>query len=151
VQFWDVGTGKLLREFTSKVLAQSLAYSPDGKTLAFGDGNISQAVQQGKVPTVHIVDAITGRERRDPFELPETAAARRQSSRIISMNAMVAFSADGKVLAAAALSGGNWGTETVLQVWQVSTGRLLCRLERVSNRFVLSPDGKSLVTVAADP
>jgi hypothetical protein len=152
IQFWDVGAQKKLREFTlSKVLTQSLAFAPDGKTLAVGDGNLGREVQEGKVPTVRLVDAITGQERRPPFELPETAAAQRHASRIIHMNPMIAFSADGTVLAAAATSGGNWGVEHVLQVWHVETGRLLCRLERVSNRFALSPDGKSLLTTVADP
>ncbi len=152
IQFWSVGTGKVIRQFVlSKVLAQSLAFSPDGKTLAICNGNSSLEVQGGQVPRVWLVDAVTGRELRQPFELPETAAARGRSSRIISMNPMLAFSADGRILAAAATSGGNWGVEHVLQVWAVETGQLLCRLERVSNRFALSPDGKSLVTMTADP
>jgi RNA polymerase sigma factor (sigma-70 family) len=152
IQFWDVATGKVIRELAlAGVLAQSLAFSPDGKTLAVANGNLSSEVQRGEVPTVWLVDAVTGRGRRPPLELPETAAARDHASRLTGMNPMLAFSADGKVLAAAASSGGNWGVETVLQVWDLETGHLLCRLERVSNRFALSPDGKSLITTIGDP
>jgi hypothetical protein len=150
IRFWAVDTGKPLRQYTlAKVLAQCLAFSPDGKTLAMGNGNLSVEVQRGKVPTVWLVDANTGRELRPPLELPE--AAQGKPSRIINMNPRIAFSADGKVLAAAATSGGNWGVEHVLQVWDLETGQLLCRLERISNRFALSPDGKTLVTFAGDP
>src|SRR5262249_45948367 len=97
-----------------------------------------------------LVDAVTGRELRRPFELPETAAAREQPSRIIEMGT-IAFSADGTILAAALNSAGNWGRQYALQVWELGSGQVLCRLERASNRFALSPDGKSLVTTAGDP
>jgi WD40 repeat protein len=150
VQFWDVATGKPLRRITlPNVSAESLAFSPDGKTLAVGDGLYLRA-PNGKVPAVRLVDAVSGRELRKPLELPETAAARVQSSRVVNMGP-VAFSADGTILAAAVHSGGNWGTEHALQVWDVGTGQVQCRLERASNRFALSPDGKSLVTTAGDP
>jgi WD40 repeat protein len=150
IQFWDVGTGKPLRALAlPNVSAEGLALSPDGKALAVGDGFFLRA-PTGKAPVIHLVDAVSGRELRKPLELPETAAAKEQSARIVEMGPL-AFSADGKVLAAALMSGGNWGREHVLQVWEVATGQVLCRLERVSNRFALSPDGKSLVTTLADP
>src|SRR5262249_38534865 len=60
---------------------------------------------------------------------------------------------------AAAVAGtSRLGPDRTIQVWEVETGRVLCRLERVlagagelSRRFALSPDGKSLVTIGETP
>src|SRR5262249_13318114 len=50
------------------------------------------------------------------------------------------------------------GSDPTIQVWDVETGQVLCRLDRVlagagemSGRFALSPDGKSLVTIGENP
>src|SRR5262245_24542612 len=156
IRFWDVVTGKLIPQLARhEASSASLAFSPDGKTLAVGDGDLGLVEDHrklGRVPAVRLLDAVTGRELRKPFELPEAASSRGRSPRWVSMG-HVAFSADGKVLAAAVSSTSRLGTDPTIQVWEVATGRVLCRLERVLagagdlSRFVLSPDGKSLVTV----
>jgi hypothetical protein len=99
------------------------------------------------------LDVVTGREPRKPFELPEAASSRGRSPRWVTVG-QAAFSADGKALAAAASSTSRLGTDPTIQVWEVETGRVLCRLDGVlagagelSRGFALSPDGKSLVTV----
>ncbi|MBI1914623.1 MAG: sigma-70 family RNA polymerase sigma factor [Planctomycetes bacterium] len=157
IRFWDVVTGKLIpRLALHEASYANLAFSPDGKTLVIGDGDLGLVEDHrklSKVPTVRLLDAVTGRELRKPFELPEAASSRGRVPRWVSMG-QVAFSADGKVLAAAVSSTSRLGTDPTIQVWEVATGRVLCRLERVlagggelSGCFALSPDGKSLVTV----
>jgi WD40 repeat protein len=63
----------------------------------------------------------------------------------------MAFSADGKILAAATEGPGYFYKGRTILVWDLRTGRALCRLEGVSSYFALSPDGKSVVTVGTDP
>src|SRR5262249_8711786 len=63
----------------------------------------------------------------------------------------IAFSADGKVLAAATSGVGGLGKGQTVLVWELRTGRVLCRLGNVSSDFALSPGGKSLVTVGKPP
>src|SRR5262249_10751129 len=161
ILFWDVVTGKLIpRQALHEATYANLAFSPDGKTLAIGDGDlglVEDPRKLRKVPTVRLLDAVTGRDLRKPFDLPEAASSRDRSPRWVSMG-QVAFSADGQVLAAAVSSTSRQGTDPTIQVWEVATGRVLCRLERVlagagdlSRRFALSPDGKSLVTVGDPP
>jgi RNA polymerase sigma factor (sigma-70 family) len=155
IRFWDVVTGKLIRQLALRGgYAASLAFAPDGKTLAVTDGDLGLVdhLKPSKVPTVRLLDPVTGRELRKPFELPEAASSRDRSPRWVSMG-HVAFSADGKVLAAVVTSSSRLGTDPSIRVWEVATGRVLSRLERagadeLSGRFVLSPDGKSLVTLA---
>jgi RNA polymerase sigma factor (sigma-70 family) len=160
IRFWDVVTGKLIRQLALRGgYAASLAFAPDGKTLAVTDGELGLVdhLKPGKVPTARLLDAVTGQELRKPFELSEAASSRDRSPRWVSVGP-VAFSGDGKVLAAAVSSTSRLGTDPTIQVWEAATGRVRCRLERelagageLSRRFVLSPDGKSLVTVGENP
>jgi WD40 repeat protein len=159
IRFWDPITGKPLRRFADQAPGNGLAFSPDGKMLAVTDGDLGlvDQLRPAKVPTVRLVDGITGRQLRKPFELPEAAPSRGRTPRWVTMG-QVAFSADGKILAAAVSSTSRLGTDPTIQVWEVATGQVLCRLEQVlagagelSRRFALSPDGKSLVTVGAIP
>jgi RNA polymerase sigma factor (sigma-70 family) len=123
IHFWDVTTGRLIRRLAvQEGLVKWLAFSPGGKTLAVGG---------------RLVDAVTGNEIRK-FESPGT----------VLLNA---FSVDGRVLAASTASRFPDGGYAI-QVWEVETGQVLCRLERMSNgHFALSPDGKSLVTPGESP
>jgi RNA polymerase sigma factor (sigma-70 family) len=149
IWFWDVAAGKLLRRFAAPTaLVQSLAFSPDGKTLAVGDADLDSR-RRPRVPTVRLLDAVTGRELRKPFELP--AAPGQARHRGFMHVGQVAFSADGKVLAAATSGFGYFDRDHTIQVRDVKTGKVLCRLEQVSDRFALSPDGKSLVTMGSPP
>jgi RNA polymerase sigma factor (sigma-70 family) len=136
VRIWDVRTGRLVRRITpprapaSLWPGQSLAFSPDGRTLAVGSGNKDGAVRLWEVA----VD----QGLRQVFQLPGATG-------------QIAFSADGKVLAAATSGPGGFDQGQTILVWELRTGRALCRLEGVSSYFALSPDGKSVVTVGETP
>jgi hypothetical protein len=123
IHFWDVATGKLIRQFAVKEgLDKWVAFAPDGKALAVGD---------------RLVNVVTGKAIRQ-FESPGPAL-------------LNAFSGDGRILAASTASRFADGGYAI-QVWEVETGQVLCRLERMSNgHFALSPDGKSLVTPGSRP
>jgi RNA polymerase sigma factor (sigma-70 family) len=155
LRLWNTATGKsLLQVETTLPHLASLAFAPDGKTLAVGDADVRD---HGSVPRVRLLDALTGRELRKPFELPGTVGDQPNTWRTDRVG-RVAFSADGKRLAAATSNGGPTGTDHAIQVWDLETGQVLCRLEKVPVRggedhcrFALSPDGKSLLTPGESP
>jgi WD40 repeat protein len=136
VRIWDVRTGRQLRQFTRPVTpvtpsrGESLAFSPDGRTLAVGSSDKDTVVRLWEVATAGGV--------RQTFKLPGATA-------------QIAFSADGKVVAAATMGPGYFYKGRTILVWDLRTGRDLCRLEGVSSYFALSPDGQSVVTVGTDP
>jgi len=112
-----------------------VAYSPDGTLLAVGDSG-----------GVQIYTLSTGAVRY----LPTTASANDGGSNqggsedyggVLS----VAFSPDGKTLADGGTGSGNNG---VLEMWNVSTGKLISILNTTANQGVqsvaFSPDGKTL-------
>src|SRR5262249_36529595 len=74
--------------------------------------------------------------------LPPTPSEQGRPDPILYMGP-VAFSADGRVLAGATTG----SLPPAIQVWEVETGQVLCRLERMSAGFAaLSPAGKSPIT-----
>src|SRR5439155_23173949 len=106
-RLWDAATGKRLWEGNERMMSVlSLAFSPDGKTVATG------LAQQGSDCLVCLWDAATGkklrqlkghRPRQDAY--PEGVFA-------------LAFSPDGKTLAS-----GN--EEKAVRLWDVATGKEL--------------------------
>jgi WD40 repeat protein len=121
VRIYDPENGRLLRRWRGPVGdPYALTYSPDGRTLAAAIDN-----------EVYLWDAATGMERR---RLAGDAATHEFRG--------LAFSPDGKVLAAANSHESVW-------LWDAATGKEVRRL-RGRHRGILAvafaPDGKTLAT-----
>jgi RNA polymerase sigma factor (sigma-70 family) len=150
VRLWDVATGKEKAPVRlSPLTVYSLAFSPDGKTLAWGGGVEPAAVdttyresfkdipreyfQFKELGAVTVCDLATGKER---------TFFRGATGRIKS----VAFSPDGMTLAAG-------GRDGAIRLFDVATGkeRRCLREEQGTgvHAVVFSPDGKTLASVPA--
>jgi dipeptidyl aminopeptidase/acylaminoacyl peptidase len=124
IRLWETSTGNILFNINGhEKEVNSIAFSPDGKTLASGsDDN-----------TIRLWDTATGIE----------------SLRIGGLNdecRSIAYSPDGKTLASG-------GVDTVISLWEIATGRKLlnCKVNRHSVWSVaFSPDGKTLVSGGED-
>ncbi|HJZ55747.1 MAG TPA: WD40 repeat domain-containing protein, partial [Gemmataceae bacterium] len=116
----EVDTGRELGRLPlSKGGIRSVAYSPDGATIALGDGEI-------QAPSVTLIEAATGTARlRIP--LPDT-------SRIVQS---LAFSPDGRTLAASR------GPST--RRFDTATGTERLKIDRGAIGLCFSPDGATLV------
>jgi WD40 repeat protein len=123
LKLWEVLTGTELRTLKHSSPVQSLAFSPDGSTLASG----------GDDNTVKLWNVSTGTELR---------TFKGHSDWVTS----VAFSPDGKTMASGS-------ADNTVKLWDTSTGTELRTLkghsERV-NSIAFSPDGKTLASGSAD-
>jgi WD40 repeat protein/tRNA A-37 threonylcarbamoyl transferase component Bud32 len=128
VCLWDVSTGKKRFTLGHSRRVRSVAYSPDGTTVASG----------GYELTV-IWDVATG-QRNFAFDKSDALAPTDDDLSLGTDTNSVTFSPDGKVLAVGSLQ------ETSL--WDVSTGRrvLTLRDRNLTSRVhsVFLPDGKTL-------
>ncbi len=130
IVLWDVASGKTLRGFFGyNNVAKSVAFSPDGKLLAFGTGGNSDARKVSGILDINNI-------RDAKIEFPN------QSNLVRA----VAFSPDSKFLAT--------GTEQrVVQLFDAATGELKAtgdaHRSRV-NSVAFSPDGSILVSVSED-
>jgi WD40 repeat protein len=116
---WDIGEHR--GRFTwagANATADNVAVSPDGQTLALPDADHS----------VHLIDLVTGRERR---------ALHGHAGDIRAL----AFSADGQRLATA--------DDGAAKVWEVTTGRELVTLAGSADSLTLDPRGTRLAAVRA--
>lgn len=144
VRFWDARTGRLLHslnDFGAQIT--TLAYSPNGKTLATGT-----AFPEGRIA---LWDVPSGRLRRvlgHAGHMPSYPGMSVPPSTCYSVYS-VAFSPDGKTVAA--------GYEAVpngeVRLWDTATGAVRATLTGMmpdEGSVLFSPDGKTLAAVSAD-
>jgi WD40 repeat protein len=145
IRIWGAATGKLLQtlrtEADNDYVELALAFSPDGKTLAFTSG-----------PTITLADATTGKEI-GKLALPKQNDKAGDGSPYVDM-AAVAFSKDGSKLYSTA-----FGNRGVME-WDLNTRTLVRESARAagdgpafapSGEISLSPDGKTLVVTGIGP
>ncbi len=109
--------------------AWSLAFSPDGRTLASGSDDTEPD------PTIKLWDIATGRLNRAWHGGEGTVSA-------------LAFSPDGRILAS-----GHLVARNNVKIWETATGRLLTSLAGHTDRvraLAFAPDGKHLATASSD-
>jgi dipeptidyl aminopeptidase/acylaminoacyl peptidase len=118
---WDLPSGKMRFQHPEKLGVRSVAFSPDGKTLAI-------ALYEG---TVKLLDPATGQEK----------SVLRGHTKGVNC---VAFSPDGKTLATASL-------DTTAKLWDVATGKEMKTLRGHTEYVLcvaFSPDGQMLATAS---
>lgn len=134
IQLYDPRYGIRLRTLTAPdrpvahaAIVESLAFAPDGRTLA-----------SGSFREVTVWDARTGAVKHKLTGFAD---------RVLS----VAFSADGRLLAT---GGGSPAADGELRVYEVATGKLVLDLPTAHGDTIFglcfSPDGTKLATAAAD-
>ena len=131
---WDLETGKMKVDLTKEVTGgmSAVAYSPDGKWLATGRGNIEVERPDSRVT---LLDPSTGKKMRELTP---------GHSRGVTD---IAFHPDGKHIFSA-------GRDQLVKIWQLEDGKLVRDLGKFAERgywitsISISPDGQRLA--AAD-
>jgi RNA polymerase sigma factor (sigma-70 family) len=121
---WDTATGQALRSFPeARSAIVSLAFAPDGRTLAIG----------GHDGAIHLGDVATGRAARQPTGHGDTIHA-------------IAFAPDSKTVATG-------GQDGMVLLWEAARGWDLRQLEghtRAVRCLAYAPDGRTLVSGSDD-
>src|SRR5579884_2826036 len=125
VRVWDVSTGRVRWQFDKDCTAFGLAFSSDGRFLAAGESGYHG---------VAVWDMLTGKEVRR-FIGPEYTVG------------VVAFSPDGRLVAAAAQGPDN----RLIHVWEMASGgevRTFAGNLSVATALAFAPDGRTLASGA---
>ena len=120
IDLWDIETGKHKKTLKGhKKSIESLAFSPDGKTLASGSLD----------NTIILWDVAKGKRKK---------TLKKHANEIRK----VVFSPDGKTLL-------SYDRSTILKLWEVETGKLIHNINdhaNIATSISLSPDGLTLVS-----
>jgi RNA polymerase sigma factor (sigma-70 family) len=123
IVFWNPDTGKQFRSLKINDTDSSLAFSPDGKTLAVGRGN----------GQIGIIDVATGQCRRELGSPTRDPPGTFQEVEGAGEYRRLRFSPDGRLLVSQIWDG--WG------LYEVATGKQLRRWEGPRSGFAFSADG----------
>jgi WD40 repeat protein len=132
VRLWDVTTQKPVLSLPQTAQVFALAFSPDGKTLATGGGEVINR----KEHVIRLWDVSA------PARSPHSRSLVAHKSNIYSL----AFSRDGRLLATGS-------EDTTVRLWDVKTRRRLHTLlghNGVASAVKFSPDDKTLATSSWD-
>ena len=146
VHLWDAETGKRKDSINASVKKPtSLAYSPDGRTLAIGHFDAAPGV--GSWGWVSLWDAET-------LEFKRQLGVRPDGFRLDDGVGSVAFSPDGRTLAVGRMIY-DWGGNDagIVRFWDVATGEHLRTLDGHTddvNSVAFSPDGRTLASGSLD-
>jgi RNA polymerase sigma factor (sigma-70 family) len=162
----DVATGKELRRFKAPAgfFPASVAFSPDGQTVAAGEGDGPTRVLLWDVNTAKELQQLkghTGTVVSVAFSPDSKVVASGSSDKTVRLwdaatgkqlhcleghekpVTSIAFSPGGKVLASA-------GEDRVIRLWHAETGKLLHRRSGDGQLVFSPPDGKLLASAGSD-
>jgi RNA polymerase sigma factor (sigma-70 family) len=172
---WDVGTGQELRCYFPKwaeefhsLMAQAVALTPDGRTLAVAYGNSDESIQlfdfatgrellrlKGHKGSVYAVAFLPGGRLvsaalDDTIRVWDTATGKELRRLEAGHQPLrhLAMAANGKIMASS-------GDDDVIRVWDIATGKKLHEwkakgADKEACELALAPDGRTLVASAGE-